>query len=618
MLFMLFLFRCFFFVFNHSYFRDTGFFAFLRLAIIALRFDLSSLIVFNALFIAFSLFPSTALGKAGYQLFLRILFLTTNSIVILANACDLVYFRYTLKRMSFDVFTMIGRKSDFLALLPEFMKHYWYVLLTAGLAFYLLFKLYRRLDKKYLPIISSFRGTSHWLLHLSCFLFLMAAGILAFRGGWQLIPLSIAHAGSYTQPGNIPLIIDSSFSLFKTSDQDQINVPAYFRDNELKTIYSPIQQASPGPLKKMNVVIVILESFSKEYTGIGNRKSYTPFLDSLMGESYVFTHAFANGKRSAEGIPAILAGVPTLMEEPFNSSGAAGNRMSSLPLLLKPLGYTSAFFHGGTNGTMSFDSFCNMAGFDYYFGRSEYNNEADFDGHWGISDEPFLRYFARKTGELKEPFLASVFTLSSHDPYEVPAKYKGKFPAGDLEIIPSVGYTDFCLKQFFAQIKTAPWFSNTLFVFTPDHTGISADPLYANNVGQYEIPIFFYSPAKGLKGRDTTTMQQMDILPTVLSWIGYDKPFFSFGKNALDKSQTHFAVNFTNGFYQLYMGDQFMQFNGNNVLGFYDIKKDSLLQNNMATLHSPAENKMERFLKAFLQTYEEALVNNHMTLTPKK
>jgi phosphoglycerol transferase MdoB-like AlkP superfamily enzyme len=369
------------------------------------------------------------------------------------------------------------------------------------------------------------------------------------------------------------------------------------------------------PVKKSNVVIIILESFSKEYTGIGHRISYTPFLDSLMKESYVFNHAFANGKRSAEGIPAILAGVPTLMDEPYNSSAYATNTISSLPNLLKPLGYTSSFFHGGTDGTMNFKSFAAIAGFDNYYGRNAYNNENDYDGHWGIWDEPFLQYFAGKLKVMKEPFLASVFTLSSHDPYLVPQKYEGRFPAGTLEIDASVGYSDFALRRFFETIRLEPWFKNTIFVLSPDHTGISGDPFYANNVGQYSIPICFYLPGGLLKGSDSTTVQQTDILPTLLDLLGFDKPFFAFGKNAFDKTQPHFAVNYWGNTYQLYQGNHFLEFNGKTVTGFFDMKNDSLLQNNMCKTPSATQNQMEILLKAYLQTYIQSLVNNKMTLT---
>ncbi len=216
---------------------------------------------------------------------------------------------------------------------------------------------------------------------------------------------------------------------------------------------------------------------------------------------------------------------------------------------------------------------------------------------------------------MKEPFLASVFTLSSHDPYLIPARYAKKFPEGTLEIHASVGYSDYALREFFKKVQSAPWFKNTIFVLTPDHTGISSDPFYSNNVGQYSIPIMFYLPGSLLKGSDSTTVQQTDILPTLLGLLGYNKPFFAFGKNAFDKTEKHFAVNYCGNMYQLYQGDHFLEFDGKKVSGFYNMKNDSLLQNNLYKTPTPVLLQMEKLLKAYLQTYEQSLVNNQMTLT---
>jgi phosphoglycerol transferase MdoB-like AlkP superfamily enzyme len=613
-LFLYFLCRLLFFMFYRSYFPVAGVGSFLYLSFIALRFDICAILIINSVFVFFSLLPTPLLGQKWYQRTLTGIFFLTNAFGLAANCADLIYFRFVLKRLTLDAFTNVKRKSDFNDHLGFLITHNWYAFVLFGLLMALLVYLFRKTTQGAGRLETPFIGYATLIKNTGVFILLMGFCVLGLRGGLQLIPISIADAGENVSPRNIPLVINSPFSIFKTVGQEKLNETAYFSKNELYSIYSPVQQASGKPFRKMNVVVIILESFSKEYTKLGKRTSYTPFLDSLMNESLVFTNAYANGKRSAEGIPAILAGIPTLMNEAYNSSIYASNEISSLPGLLKQKGYYSAFFHGGTNGTMNFQSFAGIAGFDQYYGRTEYNNEADFDGHWGIWDEPFLQYFARKQNELKEPFLASVFTLSSHDPYLVPMKYKNKFPEGTLEIHPSVGYSDLALREYFNTVKKAPWFENTLFVFTPDHTGISSDPFYANNVGQYSIPIFFYSHNEKLKGTDSTTAQQIDIMPTILGMLGYDKPYFSLGRNLLDKSQKHFAVNFCNNMFQIYQDKKFMQFDGKSVRGYYDIRTDSLLQNNLAIKPSPQQEQLEKLLKAILQNYSSCVANNRMTL----
>jgi len=284
-----------------------------------------------------------------------------------------------------------------------------------------------------------------------------------------------------------------------------------------------------------------LESFSKEFTGISNRKSYTPFLDSLMSQSVVYNNAISNGKTSINGIPAIIASMPCFLENHYLNSLYNSNTLQTLPNLLKDKGYNSVFFHGGTNGTINLNSFAQLAGYDAYYGRTEYNNDNDYDGQWGIWDEPFLKKTVTQMSSLKEPFFTSIFTLSSHNPYKVPAKYKGKFPKGNYEITKSVGYADYALRQFFNDARKQKWFDNTLFVITPDHTSISDDSFYSNLVGQYSIPIMIYKSGITPKVEERT-VQQIDILPTVLDYLNYDKPFYSFGKSMLTDSKQQFFI----------------------------------------------------------------------------
>jgi phosphoglycerol transferase MdoB-like AlkP superfamily enzyme len=607
-----------FFLFYRSYFPVTGIGSFLYLSVIATRFDICAILIINSVFVFFSVLPTPLLSRKWYQQTLAGIFFITNALGLAANCADLIYFRFVLKRLTLDAFTNVKRKSDFNDHLSFLITHNWYAFVLFGLLMALLVYLYRRTSMETEKLGTPFIGYSTLIKNTGVFILLTGFAVIGLRGGLQLIPISIADAGENVSPRNIPLVINSPFSIFKTLCQEKLSEVSYFSKDELHRIYSPVQQPSGKPFRKMNVVVIILESFSKEFTALGKRTSYTPFLDSLMKESLVFSNAYANGKRSAEGIPAILAGIPTLMNEAYNSSIYASNEISSLASLLKQKGYASAFFHGGSNGTMNFQSFAGIAGFDQYYGRTEYNNEADYDGHWGIWDEPFLQYFARKQNEMKEPFLASVFTLSSHDPYLVPAKYKNKFPEGTLEIHPSIGYSDLALREYFNTVRKAPWFDNTIFVFTPDHTGVSSDPFYANNVGQYSIPIFFYSPSEKLKGTDSTTAQQIDIMPTVLGMLGYEKPYFSFGTNLLDKSQEHFAVNFCNNMFQIYKDKQFMQFDGKLVRGYYDIRKDSLLQNNLSVRPSAQQDQLQKLLEAILQNYDDCVVNNRMTLNKLK
>lgn len=606
--------RVLFYFFNYSYFTDLPITSFIFILFISLRFDLSVIVLSNSLFLIAYLFPAKFREKKGYRSFLNILFITVNTVAILANCIDLVYFRFTLKRTTADAFHFFGGKmgNDLGTLLPVFLKDYWYIFIIWIILTLLLIVLYKRIEKKRIPLSWVQR---EYTREINFFVVFLILSIIAYRGGVQLKPLSAINAGAYANVKHVPLVTSTPFTILKTLDVPTIEPVIYFTDEkQLTHFYNPVKLPKEGAMLKKNVFILILESFSKEYIGAlnGKKEGYTPFLDSLIAESLTFTNAYANAKRSIEGIPAIVAGIPNWMNEPFITSIYGSNQINSLPGSLKPFGYSSAFFHGGANGTMGFEAFANMIGYDHYFGRKEYNNEKDFDGHWGIWDEEFLQYSLTKMNQTKQPFLSTVFTLSSHHPYSIPERYAGKFKPGTLPIHISIRYTDYALRRFFESAKKTDWFKNTLFVLVADHTSISDDPFYTNKVGNNAIPIVFYSGDQSLKARDTTIIQQIDIMPSVLDYLHYPKPYYGFGNSAFDRMAPHYAFSYSNDVFQLIEGNFVYSFNGRKTVDLYDLSKDSLLQHNLMDTDKQKSQELENKSKAIIQTFQQALINNRM------
>jgi phosphoglycerol transferase MdoB-like AlkP superfamily enzyme len=405
-------------------------------------------------------------------------------------------------------------------------------------------------------------------------------------------------------------VLNTPFTIIKSIDKNELREVKFYNDDELKAIYNPVHKFGSAGFKKQNIVILVLESFAKEYTALGKTGvSYTPFLDSLSSESFVFTNGFANGSKSIEGIPAILSSMPHMTENPFINSTYSNNYQTSFATILNKEGYTTAFFHGGKNGTMNFDSYSKLAGYNSYFGKDEYNNDADFDGFWGIWDEPFLQYSIKKMNAFSEPFHTSIFTLSSHHPYFVPGKYKDKFPKGKLENSESIGYADYALRRFFDEAKKTKWYNNTLFVLCADHSSLSDQPFYKNTVGERCIPILFYRPGQSLKGAFSGSFAQVDILPSVLHLLGYNKPFFAFGSSYLDRKNNN-CYYYTNG-NQMIVADSIMvSCNNAKITALYNFKRDSILAHNIINKHPALESQLLRELKAFIQTYNSSLLHN--------
>lgn len=594
-----------FYWFNRHNFHDLSFGEFASILFYALRFDTFSIIATNGLFIFLSALPINAINFNWYQKILVWIYMLFNSIAIIANLIDIVYFPYIKKRSTADIFKQAGGQTDLGKLLPQYIKDFWYLLVTLAIILFVVYKIYKRIRVKEVKYSYNLKSASAHFLYFVVFCGLMILGV---RGGVQRIPIDVVDAGKYAQQQNINLLLNSPFTIIKSMEKDELKeIHFTYGTQKIEEIFSPINHFKSDTLRKQNVVVLILESFSKEYTGLGNRKSYTPFFDSLSKHTLCFTNAFSNGNKSIEGVPAILSSIPSLMENPFINSAYSGNQYNSLGNLLKAEGYSTAFFHGGINGTMNFDGYAAQAGYDAYFGRNEYGNDDDFDGFWGIFDEPFFMYSIKKMSELPEPFHSAIFTISSHHPYIIPTKYKNKFPKGDLEIHESIGYADYALRMFFKQASQQKWYSNTLFVLCADHGSITKDHFYYNDVGHFSIPVLFFKPDNSLIGNYPFVFQHTDILPSVLKQIGYNKPFFSFGKPYTD-SVNRYINYYANGVNFMANDSLAFYFTDYKLSAVYNYKKDSVLTNNL--LNAGNHQKHTMYFQAFIETYHKSIINN--------
>jgi len=461
---------------------------------------------------------------------------------------------------------------------------------------------------------------------LNCIMFLLVSTLFigASRGGFRhsTRPITISNAPRYVNKvQHIPLVLNTPFSILKTFGKEVLTRHVYFDEVQLKALYNP-RYVPDGKeqFRPLNVVVIIVESLNTEFVGFLNKdreggtyQGFTPFLDSLLQESLFFDVSIENGTRSIDAMPSILASIPSI-QTPYVLSAYANNTIDGLPSLLKKKGYYTAFFHGAKNGSMGFDSFARLSGFDDYYGLNEYPQKGDYDGMWGIWDEPFLRFFAAKLDGFHQPFMASVYTLSSHHPFKVPENYEGRFKKGPIPLCETVGYTDFALRKFFDEAKTRPWFNNTLFVLTADHSNEKVYPEYFNILGGFSVPILFYRSGSDLKGSKNKIAQQIDILPSVLKYLNYDEEFFSFGNNLFDDSRETFAFNFYDGCHYLFMRSHVIQMVDNKTVALYNYKTDRQGELNLADQVPDLQPLMEEKLRAIIQTYNQSLLDNKMSV----
>jgi len=655
-------------------------------------FDTPAILYTNSLWIVLLLLPLHLKERRGFHRFLRGLYVAVNVLMLAVNLADSVYFRFTMRRTTATVFSEFSSEENLASIFGvEIVRHWYFVLLAAAVG-YALWRLYvmpRRPQNL----------AAYYAVQVVGLLVVVPLSIAGIRGGFSTAvrPITISNARQYAErPTDAALVLNTPFSVIRTIGKDVFEVPTYFAsEEELATAYNPIHgermrneergegsensfgnegsevnvqgishSSLPTPHTSFkNIVILIVESFGREYIGALNPpgyKGYTPCVDSIIGRSITFSRSYCNGRKSIDAMPSILSGIPMFVE-PFVLTPASMNKVEGIASLLGRKGYSSAFFHGAQRGSMGFQAFAKSVGFQDYYGREDYEADSrfgghsDFDGTWAIWDEPFLQYYCAKMGEMREPFVTAVFTASSHHPYRVPEELASVYPEEGIIIHKCIRYTDHAIGRFFQEASRQPWFENTIFVITSDHTNLSDHAYYQTDLGGFCSPVIIYEPSlmrseslmgseeRGVRsengignGENMQSMshsplptphsplryhppliidaiaQQTDILPTLLGMVGFDEPFLAFGCDLFrTPPEQTYAVNYLNGIYQYVKNGYLLQFDGQQTRAVYALTDSAMRRNLVGRV--PVQQQMERELKGIIQQYMERMTQDRLT-----
>lgn len=584
------------------------------------RFSFATLALVLAPFIVVNLLPFNCRWSRRYRIMSNVLYIIPALTVIVVNQIDVAYFQFTYRRMSSEMFAYMGVGGDMGNLIPKFLVDYWPVSVSGVVIIALFLICSHRIQ---FPALNPYavNRRNDWIgLGVG-----LLVTFLLMRGGMQRHFIHLNDTARYCQMKNTPLVLNSPYNIIRTLGVPDLEPVHYMDDENARQLFDPLfkplahngnhgEALSYGDFKAgagqipylgndsttyyrgKNVVIIILESFSQEYMGCYNEgamESFTPFLDSLAERSLLFSGR-SNGKKSIESIPAVMTSLPTLMDRPVLMSSFKDNDMQGLPAILKRHGYTTAFFHGAYNGSMGFDAFCKKIGFDAYYGRNEFGNEACYDGTWGIFDEHFLQFMVQRLTQTPEPFFAGVFTISSHHPYTIPKEYQGKLKQGIHPILECVNYSDMALRKFFASASKMPWYDNTLFIIMGDHPAQALSPAYNNYDGWYRIPMIVFDPQHPVAQRSNRIMQQSDIMPTLIDYLGYDEPCICFGTSALQQ-RDGWQIAYGCGYHQLVSPEGV----------------DLIEEAPQRTFEENGGGKLQ-LLKAILQQYNDRMLNNRL------
>ena len=603
-----------------------------------LVFDTAAILVTNIPYIVMALLlPWRKPTKWVYMII--------NSVALAMNLADSVYFKYTMRRTTTTVFSEFQNEGNLGGIIGTEVLQQWYLVVLFGVVVYGVWRLYKGVRREGVRREGVRReGVRRegvkWYVAQVVVLAAMAPFVVAgIRGGFTTAvrPITISNANQYVnRPVEAALVLNTPFAIYRTIGKNVFVVPEYFESSQLEKIYKPVHNLPftiyDLPFTPKNVVVLIVESFGREYIGAlnetlegGKYKGYTPYVDELVRKSVTFKYSYCNGRKSIDGMPSILSSIPMFVE-PFILTPASMNEVSGIASLLAGEGYQTAFFHGAQRGSMGFQAFARATGFQAYYGREDYNadkrfgGDDDFDGMWAIWDEPFLQYYATKMSEMKEPFMTAVFTASSHHPYAIPEKYQQQYPEEGLIIHKCIRYTDMAIGKFFEKVSQEPWFKNTIFVLTSDHTNLSDHAYYQTDLGGFCSPIIIYEPGNEERQPEIQDKiaQQIDILPTLMGMLNYPKPYFGFGIDVLNtEKEDTWAVNYLNGIYQYVKHGYVLQFDGERTKAMYELG-DSLMERNVIKELKDEKIKkfkeeMEREVKAIVQQYMERMTEDRLT-----
>ncbi len=557
--------RFFFYIWNYDQLKTLSFLELFYAFIVGIRFDLVLAGPVAALVIIFAFWIRS---RFKYLLIMPLLLLQASLMTI--SLVDSELTNYMGRRFTVNSLYVLGEggAQSILAYYPLIIFGFFLMLVY----FFLSFRLTQSIEIKTKSIAT---------------LTLLIIALIFSRGGLQQKPLSFINSKVINHPFAHQLVLNSAFTFVKSIGRNKAERINFFEHDQMLSLLnlnsvSKSTLRTPWTPQNMNLILIMMESMSSEYI---NEKN-TPFFMELSKKGTLFNPAYANGLRSVEGVAAILAGIPALMEESFINSEFA-NEFIGLGTLFKNKGYHTSFFHGAKNGSMRFDAFTRAAGFDQYFGKNEFNDDSFDDGAWGIFDKPFLNWTCKQISSFPDQFASIIFTLTAHVPFPLPEDFKAEMAKPHFKnepaIIQSIHYSDQALRDFFKCAATQPWYKNTLFVFVADHTGPSLKP-NASLVSKFEVPILFYTENSARLNalHPHQYAQQIDILPTLVDF---------FGLSLIEKN---------------HMARSLFEKGPKNIVLFADRRYEVVGDNN------PSEDTV----KAFRQYFSQGLYDNRLYFPP--
>lgn len=623
------------FIFHNSAFIDVDSFRdIVKICIGGIRLDACILAYLNSLFILMRFAPWPWVYNTGWIRVSDWLLIIINSLCLILNIGDTLYFPYTGYRMSWQSFINVLSDPGTISLLISFISRFWWAYLIGAAVLGLMIWSITRVK---FAVTVHYHGPKSLLWITKSLIFLLMGGFtfMCMRGWTSFKDRPLERATGVNLVDNIrhfSAVLNTPFSiLFSIKSDVTIKKLDLIPSAELEKIRPGITSRPEMEFNRKNIFLIIIESggsiHSKVFNPVAGDSVYNralTFVDSLAGVSLINRHLYASGRTSTQGITHILAGMPYFGSSYLVESPYAENSFDTPANLLGREGYDTRFYYGCTKGNYHIDETAQLAGFKTTLSRESFNNDKEFDGKWGIWDKPMAEFVVRDLTEhynKSTPFFAAWFTITAHEPDSFPDNedvsdyyYPEASPERAME------YTDRAIRLFFYLARKQPWFKNTIFLITSDHGQRNYNSFHTENIYAYShLPLIIYTPDGSITPGtiDDMPMSQIDIAPTLLDLAGYNRPYLTFGTSLFDSSQPHFGVAESFGHYYLFGNDYAVSLAGPGkpVEEVYDINETPYPVTPLGKYDVALTDSMVYRFNALMQDFADRINDNRLSAT---
>jgi phosphoglycerol transferase MdoB-like AlkP superfamily enzyme len=471
----------------------------------------------------------------------------------------------------------------------------WLLLPFFGISTYLAYRLYKKLFIQY-----PFTHLKFWQVPIA--LFFAAIFIIPIRGGLQQIPNneSVGYYSNHLILNQAAL--NPAWTLARSViEQNGPDLSYYtsFDSAEAKAIVAKHLQAMyPNNSDHLlnsnrpNIILIVWESLTANVLN----DTVTPGLNRLKNEGIYFSNVFASGDRSDKGLVALLSAYPAQPDYSIMTEPGKSRKLPFITQQLKDAGYKTGYIYGGELEFANMRSYMNYNGFEEIIGKSDFPKET-WGAKWGAHDEftfDKLLTNINQASKNPNPFFYTLFTLSSHEPFDVPAKPALSGSSKSTQFKNAHHYTDSCFTDFIAKAKKQSWWNNTWIIVVGDHGHILPQSEYANHIPrEFHIPMVWIGGAIQQKQETANTYSQINLAPSIAAYLNLKPQAFQFSKpiNLTDTIQNPAWYSFNDGFASVYGTDHYVMYR--------------LTDNKINLQKGPYSDKDLTYGKAFLQVVME-------------